>query len=53
MALKLDSGVQKKKNKTASALQSRLDTLRYRFENGEIDRQQYLEGLSLFVADRK
>ncbi len=53
MVFKLNSGTQKKKNNAAFALQNRLNTLRTRFENDEIDRQQYLKGFSFFVANEK
>ena len=47
------NGDQKKKTKAILALEVRLKTLSNRFENGEIDRKQYLEALSFFVADKK
>ena len=52
-ALKLLGGSQKKKSNKALALQVRLNTLNTRFDNDEIDRQQYLEGLSLAVRSRE
>jgi hypothetical protein len=52
--LKFSSGDQKeKKGKAILALQVRLKRLTTRFENVEIDRKQYFEGLSFFVANRK
>jgi hypothetical protein len=51
--LKFGSGNQKKKKKTLLALEVRLKILSTRFENDAIDRKQYLEGLSLFVANKK
>ncbi len=53
MMLKFTNGDQKKKTKAILALEVRLKTLSNRFENGEIDRKQYLEALSFFVADKK
>ena len=51
--LKFNGGDQKKKTKVVLALEARLKTLSTRFENDEIDRKQYLEGLSFFVANKK
>ena len=53
MMLKFTNDDQKKKTKAILALEVRLKTLSNRFENGEIDRKQYLEALSFFVADKK
>ena len=50
---KFNSGDQKKKTKAFLALEVRLKTLATRFENDEIDRKQYLEALSFFVANKK
>jgi hypothetical protein len=49
---KFNSGDQKK-TKAVLALEVRLKTLATRFENDEIDRKQYLEALSFFVANKK
>ena len=51
--IKFSCGEQKKKTKAVLALESRLKALGTRFENDEIDRKQYLEGLSMFVANKK
>ena len=51
--LKVLAGGQRKKTKKVLALQVRLNVLSARFDNDEIDRKQYLEGLSLFVAEKK
>jgi hypothetical protein len=51
--LKSSSGNQKKKSKAIWALELRLKILGAQFENNEIDRKRYLEGLSLFVANKK
>jgi hypothetical protein len=51
--LKPSSGNQKKKTKVILALEVRLKILSTRFKNDEIDRKQYLEGLSLFAANKK
>ena len=51
--IKFSCGEQKKKTKAVLALESRLKALGTRFENDEIDRKQYLEGLSLLVANKK
>jgi hypothetical protein len=51
--LKFSSDDQKKKTKAISALEVRLKTLSTQFENNEIDRKQYFEGLSFFVANKK
>jgi hypothetical protein len=53
LMLKFNGGDQKKKTKVVLALEVRLKTLSTRFENDEIDRKQYLEGLSFFVANKK
>jgi hypothetical protein len=53
LMLKFNSGDQKKKAKAILDIEVRLKTLSIRFENNEIDRKQYLEGLSLFVANKK
>ncbi len=53
LMLKSSSGNQKRKTKAILALEVRLKILSTRFENYEIDRKQYLEGLSLFVANKK
>ena len=53
LMLKSSSGNQKRKTKAILALEVRLKTLSNRFENGEIDRKQYLEALSFFVANKK
>jgi hypothetical protein len=51
--LNFSGGDQNKKTKTVLALEARLKTLSTRFENHEIDRKQYLQGLSFFVANEK
>jgi hypothetical protein len=51
--LKFSGGDQKKETKTVLALEARLKTLSARFKNHVIDRKQYLEGLSFFVANKK
>jgi len=51
--LKVLGGGQRKKTKKVLALQVRLNVLSDRFDNDEIDRKQYLDGLSLFVAEKK
>jgi hypothetical protein len=53
LMLKFSRSNQKKKTKAILALEVRLKTLGTRFENDEIYRKQYLEGLSLFVANKK
>ena len=53
LMIKFSCGEQKKKIKAVLALEFRLKTLGTRFENDEIDRKQYLEGLSMFVANKK
>ena len=53
LMIKFSCGEQKKKTKAVLALESRLKALGTRFENDEIDRKQYLEGLSMFVANKK
>ena len=53
LMIKFSCGEQKKKTKAVLALEFRLKTLGTRFENDEIDRKQYLEGLSMFVANKK
>jgi len=53
LMLKSSSGNQKKKSKAILALELRLKILSARFENNEIDRKRYLEGLSLFVVNKK
>jgi hypothetical protein len=50
--LKCSCGNQKKKSKAILALEVRLKTLGTRFKNDKIDRKQYLEGLSMFVANK-
>jgi hypothetical protein len=52
LMLKCSCGNQKKKSKAILALEVRLKTLGTRFKNDEIDRKQYLEGLSMFVANK-
>ena len=52
-ALKILGGSQKKKTKKVLGLQVRLNILSDRFYNDEIDRKQYLDGLSLVVAEKK
>jgi hypothetical protein len=51
--LNFSIGDQKKKTKEILALEVRPKTISTRFENHEIDRKQYLEGLSFFVANKK
>ena len=51
--VKFSWGDQKKKIKAILALEVRIKTLGTQFENDEINRKQYLEGLSLFVANKK
>jgi len=53
LMLKFNSGDQKKKTKAILALEVRLKTPSTQFENHEIDRKQYLEGLSFFMANKK
>jgi hypothetical protein len=53
LMLKSSSSNQKRKTKAILTLEVRLKILSTRFENYEIDRKQYLEGLSLFVANKK
>ena len=52
LIVKFSCGEQKKKTKGVLALEVRLKTLGTRFENDKIDRKQYLEGLSFFVANK-
>jgi hypothetical protein len=51
--LKFIGGDQNKMTKAILALEARLKTVSTRFENHEIDRKHYLEGLSLFVTNKK
>ncbi len=51
--LKVLTGAQKTKTKKTLALQAKINTLAKRFEDDEIDRAEYLEGLSLLVASKK
>jgi hypothetical protein len=53
LILKSSNGNQKKKSKAVLAFELRLKILSTRFDNNEIDRKRYLEGLSLFVANKK
>ncbi len=50
--VKYSSGDQKKKTKAIYVLEARLKTFSTRFENHEIDRKQYLQGLSFFAANK-
>ncbi len=45
--------LKKKKTETMLALEVRLKLLSTRFENDKIDRKQYLERLTFFVANKK
>ncbi len=47
------TGAEKMKTKKTSALQSKVNALAKGFEDNEIDRVKYLEGLSLLVASKK
>ncbi len=49
----LGSSGNQKKSKAILALELRLKIFSARFENNEIDRKRYLEGLSLFVPNKK
>ena len=51
--LKAKAGGQKVKAKKTLSMQKQIDTLRTRFGDNEIDRKEYLEGLSLLVAIKK
>ncbi len=51
--LKALTGTQKMKTKKTLALETKINTLAKRFEDDEIDRTEYLEGLSLSVASKK
>ena len=51
--LKTQAGAQKRKAPKTLAIQNRLDTLKERFNRDEIDRIEYLDGLSLLVASKK
>ena len=50
--LKMQAGAQKTKVKKTLALQAKFNTLAERFENDEIHRVEYLEGLSLLMAEQ-
>ena len=50
--LKVLTGAQETKTKKTLALQAKINTLVKRFEDDEIDRAEYLEGLSLLVASK-
>ena len=51
--LKVLTGAQKMKTKKILALQAKINTLAKRFEDDEIDRAEYLAGLSFLVASKK
>ena len=51
--LKLRAGSQQKKAPRTLAMQKQIDNLGARFDNGDIDRAELLEGLSLLVASKK
>ena len=48
--LHIKSGKNKKRSKKVCEMQDRLNALSSRFDNQEIDVQEYLQGLSFFVA---
>ncbi len=50
--LKFSSGDRNKKTKGTLAHEGPLKTLSTQFKNDEIDRKQYLEGLSFFVTNK-
>ena len=52
-SLKFKAGSQQKKAPKVLAMQKQIENLGTRFCNGEIDRVELLEGLSLLVASKK
>ncbi len=47
------TGAEKTKTKNTLALQAKINTLAKLFEDDEIDRAEYIEGVSLLVASNK
>jgi hypothetical protein len=47
------TGAEKTKTKKTLALQAKINALAKSFEDDEIDRVKYLEGLTLLVASKK